>query len=56
METSGKPTEGWMTVVPVTVFVLFVLIALGGPTAFVNIVANWVSDVVIFVARWIRHL
>lgn len=56
METSGKPTEGWMTLVPLTIFVLFVIFALGGPTSFINIVSNWVVDVTSYVARWVKSL
>jgi hypothetical protein len=56
METSGRPTEGWMTIVPVTVLVLFVMIALGGPTSLVNILANWAGDVFHYVGQWIKYL
>lgn len=45
-----------MTLVPLTVFVLFVILALGGPTSFINTVSNWVSDLAMFLARWIRGL
>jgi hypothetical protein len=56
METSGRPTERWMTLVPLTIFVLIVIFALGGPASFANIVASWVGDVVNFLARWIRSI
>jgi hypothetical protein len=56
METSGRPTEGWMTVVPFTVFVFIVMFALGGPTAFMNIVINWASDLVHYVLHWLKSL
>jgi hypothetical protein len=56
METSGRPTEGWMTLVPLTIFVLFVILALGGPASFVNIVASWLGDVANYIAQWIRSI
>jgi hypothetical protein len=56
MDTSGKPHEGWMTVIPVTVFLLIVIVALGGPTAFANTVSLWVNDVAMAVFRWFRQL
>jgi len=40
MESSGRPTERWMTLVPLTVFVFIVVIALGGPDGFVRTVGE----------------
>ena len=45
-----------MTLVPLTLFVLFVVLALGGPTSFMNIVSNWTYDAGIYIGRWIRSL
>ena len=56
MDTSGRPREGWMTVVPVTVFLLFVVLALGGPANFVNTVSLWMSDITQAVVAWIKDL
>ena len=56
METSGKPTEQWMTLVPLTLFILFVILALGGPTSFMNFLSNWAYDASSYFARWIRSL
>ena len=56
MEVSGKPTEGWMTFVPLTVFIFVVVVALGGPTGFVNTVSAWMVDLVSYVAGWVKHL
>jgi hypothetical protein len=56
MDTSGKPHEGWMTVIPVTVFLLIVVVALGGPTAFANTVSLWVSDAAMAVFSWFKQL
>ena len=55
-EISGKPNEGWMTLVPVTVLVLVVVIALGGPEAFVNTLSSWATDLVGYSAGWLKHL
>lgn len=56
MDTSGKPHEGWMTVIPVTVFLLVVIVLLGGPTAFVNTLSLWVGDLLNSVAAWVRSI
>ena len=45
-----------MAVVPFTVFVFIVMFALGGPTAFMNIVSNWASDIVYYVLHWLKSL
>jgi hypothetical protein len=56
MESAGRPTERWMTIVPLTVFIFIVVVALGGPAQFVRIVGNWTSDILAFVMRWLREL
>jgi hypothetical protein len=56
MESAGRPTERWMTLVPLTVFIFIVIVALGGPADFVRTVGNWTSDIVAFVMRWLREL
>ena len=56
MDISGKPREGWMTVVPVTVFLLFVVVALGGFDNFVNNLNLWAGDIVRAVSHWFRSL
>jgi hypothetical protein len=56
MDISGKPHEGWMTVIPVSVFLLIVIVALGGPVAFVNTLSLWVSDVLTASASWLKNL
>jgi hypothetical protein len=56
MDVSGKPHEGWMTVVPVTVFLFIVVVALGGPAAFANTVSLWVFDIANAAVSWLRHL
>ncbi len=56
MDISGKPHEGWMTLIPVTVFIFVIAAALGGPSAFVNTVASWLTDIATYVGGWIRHL
>ena len=54
MEVSGKPTEGWMSFVPLTILILFVIVAMGGPVAFVNTVSLWAADFATYVARWVK--
>jgi hypothetical protein len=56
MDVSGSPREGWMTFVPLTVLLFIVIYVMGGPTQFVNIVAQWSSDVINSVFSWIKHL
>ena len=56
MQISGKTHEGWMTVVPLSVFAFVVIVALGGPSAFVNVVSLWLVDVFTYVAHWLKGL
>jgi hypothetical protein len=56
MDTSGTTREGWMTVIPLSIFVLVVIAALGGPTAFVNTVSIWVTDMTTYVVALMKSL
>src|SRR5262245_9850237 len=56
MQTTGKPREGLMTFVPLAVFVIFVIFALGGPTSFLMFVNNWFSDLLRVFLQWLRNL
>ena len=56
MDTSGKAHEGWMTVIPVSVFLLIVIVVLGGPVAFVNTLSLWVRDILTAAASWLKNL
>ena len=56
MQTSGKPTEGFMTLVPLTIIVVVVIFALGGPTEFMRDVTGWMRDLSGFLGRWVRTL
>jgi hypothetical protein len=56
MESQGRATEKWMTLVPLVVFVFVVVVALGGPAQFVRIVGGWTGDILAFVSRWLRQL
>lgn len=56
METSGKPREGWMTVIPVSVAVFFVVVAMGGPDNFFRTVSLWTEDIVKTVATFFKQL
>ena len=55
MDARGTAHEGWMTIIPVTVFLLIVVLALGGPEGFANTVSLWVSDIVTGAVRWIKQ-
>ena len=56
MESAGRPTEKWMTIIPLSVFIFIVVIALGGPAEFVRLVGDWTGDAVALVMRWLRQL
>ena len=56
MDTSGKPREGWMMIIPGTVLVLFVVVAMGGPVRFVNTLAMWGEDFLTAVMSWLKNL
>jgi hypothetical protein len=56
MNTSGTSHEGWMTVIPVSVFLLIVIVALGGPVAFVNTLSLWIADMLTAAASWLKNL
>jgi hypothetical protein len=56
MDISGKSHEGWMTVIPVSVFLLIVIVALGGPVAFVNTLSLWIADMLTAAASWLKNL
>ena len=56
MNTTGKSNESWMITVPLAVFGLFVVVALGGPSSFMNMVAQWVTDVASSVFTWLKYL
>lgn len=52
--TSGRSREGFMTLIPLTVLLFIVIVALGGPESFVNTVASFATDAIASGARWIR--
>lgn len=56
MDTSGKPREGWMAVIPATVFLVFVVFALGGPRNFLNTLSIWAGDLVAGIQGWLKSL
>jgi hypothetical protein len=56
MDTSGKAHEGWMALIPLTVLVAIVMVALGGPEAFVNTLRDWTADLLGTAARWVKSL
>ena len=45
-----------MTFIPLTVLLFIVMYVMGGPTHFVNVVAQWSMDVIAYVVNWVKHL
>jgi hypothetical protein len=45
-----------MSLIPLTVLLFIVMVALGGPEAFVNIVASFATDTISSTTSWIKHL
>jgi hypothetical protein len=45
-----------MTLIPLSVLLFVVMVAFGGPDAFVRVVVSFVNDVVTNGASWLRHL
>ena len=56
MRTSGQSHEGWMSLIPLSVLLFIVMVALGGPDAFVRTVTTFATDAITYVASWIRNL
>ena len=55
MRTSGQAHEGWMSLIPLSVLLFIVMVALGGPESFGNTVASYATEMITFTARWIRN-
>ena len=53
--TSGQAHEGWMALIPLSVLLFIVMVALGGPEAFVNTAASFATDAMNYTASWIRN-
>lgn len=56
MQTSGRAHEGWMAVIPLSVFIFVVMVMFGGPVAFMNVVSIWASDVASYIGHWMKNL
>ena len=56
MDPTGKPQEGWMTIIPGTIFALFVVLAMGGPVAFVNTLSLWAVETANWFVNWLKYL
>ncbi len=54
MQTSGKSYEGWMTFIPLTVFIFVIISFMGGPLGFMTVLASWATDLSVYVVNWIR--
>jgi hypothetical protein len=44
-----------MSLIPLSVLLFIVMVAFGGPEAFVNTVANFATEAVTYTARWVRN-
>jgi hypothetical protein len=44
-----------MSLIPLAVLLFIVMVAFGGPDAFVRTVSNYATDIVTDTASWIRH-
>jgi hypothetical protein len=53
--TSGRSHEGWMSLIPLSVLLFIVMVALGGPEAFVNMAVSFASDALAYTASWVKH-
>ncbi len=56
MRTSGQSHEGWMALIPLSVLLFIVMVALGGPDTFVRTVTTFAADVITHGSRWLRSL
>ena len=56
MRTSGQSHEGWMALIPLSVLFFIVMIALGGPEAFVRTVTTFAADAITVISGWIKSL
>ena len=45
-----------MTVIPVSVAVFLVVVAMGGPNNFLRTISLWGEDVIKTVGTWFKHL
>jgi hypothetical protein len=52
--TTGQSHEGWMSIIPLSVLLFIVMVALGGPESFVKTVTAFASDAMTYTARWVR--
>ena len=56
MRTPRQPYEWLMSLIPLSVLVFVVVLALGGPDAFVHTVNSFASDAITGLDRWVRSL
>jgi hypothetical protein len=56
MRTSEQSHDNWMSLIPLSVLILFVMVEAGGPEAFFNLVTSFTADALALTASWLRHL
>ena len=54
MNNTGKPHEGWMMLIPLSVLLFIVMVAFGGPDAFANAVMPFATQIVTYTVNWVR--
>jgi hypothetical protein len=53
--TSGQSHEGWMSLIPLSVMLFIVIVALGGPDPFVHTVTSFAAESISYIERLIRN-
>lgn len=53
--TSGQSHEGWMSLIPLSVLLFIVIVALGGPDPFVQTVTSFATESITYIERLIRN-
>jgi hypothetical protein len=43
-----------MSIIPLSVLVFIIMVALGGPESFIRTVTTFASDAMTYTARWVR--
>ena len=56
MRTSGQSHEGWMALIPLSVLLFIVMVALGGPEALVRTITTFAAEAVTHGSRWLQSL
>ena len=55
MRTSGRSHEGWMTLIPLSVLLFIVVIALGGPEALLTSARSIAADAISYGSTFLKR-